>query len=177
MSPYTIYSFSNPSNFLGTKYETNCDTPEHLVYELLRLWLKKDIVFPTLPNFILPADLILKKEKGGLEYFSRAEMLDKDVNIVASNLLSISSENIPLFLSSFQTTMTDRIYFVREGEINLEMQDYMQSLLDEMEEEDGFTPEWVDYLSEHSCGSRYCDEECGVLSCGCIDVCRCCKYE
>jgi hypothetical protein len=175
MSPYAIYQFGSPSNYLGTKYETNCQSAEHLVYTLLGFWLKKEMVFPTLPDFVLPADLILKKDE--IEYFSRTEMSDKDVNLIASNILSLTPDKIPKFLSCFQQISSDRIYFVREGEINFEMEEYKDSYLAEMEIDEGFIPEWVEYEPTHWCGSRGCDQRCGVLVCGCIDVCRCSKYE
>lgn len=175
MSPYTIYQFGSPSNYLGTKYETTCETPDHLVYTLLQLWLKREIVFPTLPDFVLPADLILKKDE--IDYFSRTEMKDKDVNLITSNILSLTPDKVSKFLSSFQEIPSDRIYFVRQGEINLEMEEYKDFVLEEMEIDEGFIPQWLEYQPIHSCGSRICDERCGVLMCGCIDVCRCSKYE
>lgn len=30
---------------------------------------------------------------------------------------------------------------------------------------------------EHYCGSTECDGSCGVLWCGCIDICRCSMYD
>lgn len=40
-----------------------------------------------------------------------------------------------------------------------------------------FKKNTVSPLPVHYCGEKDCEGDCGVLVCGCIDICRTCPYD